>query len=262
MSKWDNETGKTLSSIEWLKIHHNAKLNERVKFMNSIIDNKIKSIIDLGCGPGLWLEILNNIVTSDCKLIGVDTDQDTLDIAKYTAEKWNRQIIFINCDIENEIDKLPKVDLILAFNIFPYLNEPDDFLEKLRHKLNPNGKIIIRQYDGGTMRFGPMDEPLRHLIDESLYSSIGASNNFHHYDLDRVTRIINSSKFTSKKTSFELFQKTSPYSSEFQKYIEETIQWTFLHISDYANEKLTSWYNTQFVENSYFFEVDLVSILS
>ena len=37
MSKWHNKTGKPLSSLEWLEVHHNAKLDEREIFVKGYV---------------------------------------------------------------------------------------------------------------------------------------------------------------------------------------------------------------------------------
>jgi SAM-dependent methyltransferase len=262
MSKWHNQTGRPLSSIQWLKTHHYAKLDDRKKFLRDILDDTITTVVDLGCGPGLWMDIINELACDNVKLIGIDSDANALRQAKQHTKSWKRDVTFINCDMETEIDKIPKADLILAFNIFSFLKTPDLFLNNIKNRLKPNGKVIIRQYDGGILRFGPMDENLRQIIDTSLYASIGSSDSFHHYDMDRVYSIISNSSFNNIDISFETFQKTSPYSSEFQKYLEETIDWTSRYISDYAKEELMKWYNYQFKQHSYFVALDLVSILS
>ena len=218
--------------------------------------------MDLGCGPGLWLDLLDEITSPNCKLIGIDSDLKSLEEIKKRSHSLGRELDLIFCDLENEIDKIPKSDIILAFNIFPYLNDPLKFLNKLKLRLNENGKIIIRQYDGGTLRFGPMTNELRFLIDNSLFDSVGASKEFYHYDMDRVYNIINSSNFNKKEIEFEIFQKRPPYSKEYLRYFESTIEWNLRYLSQKARLGLEKWYTENFPLNTYFIEVDLVAELS
>ena len=47
MNNWYNESGKELSSEEWLESHHRAKILERKKFIKMIIKDNDETIIDL-----------------------------------------------------------------------------------------------------------------------------------------------------------------------------------------------------------------------
>lgn len=262
MNDWYNTSGKQLSSIDWLILHHKAKFEERKAFIKKHIKDSDKKILDLGCGPALWLELIDSVANNDCEFIGVDIDINTLKYAQNKASTWNRKTTFINCDIEKDIENLEKVDVILVFNMFSYIKKPEVFLMKLYNLLNPGGRIIIRQYDGGTLRIGPMAEELRRTIDNSLLASLSSSKEFHHYDMDRVYKIVQDSPIPNKEFYLELYQKVSPYTITVEKYIEENMNWIKNYVSDYAKEKISDWLDTQFKNYSYFIEVDLVVILS
>lgn len=262
MIDWKNNSGKQLSSEQWLVIHHNAKLKERTGFIKRNIKSTDKVIMDIGCGPGLWMKLLDKFLTKECTLIGVDTDYSAIESANARLKHSNSNINFINCNVEDYVYNLPNADLILLFNMFCYIDCPNHFLEKLRSKLNPGGRIIIRQYDGSNIRLGPMEEKTRKLIDNSLFSSISLSNQFHHYDLDRVFETIENSSFANKKIEMEIFFKKTPYSSEVRLYLEEHIKWTNEYIGEDAKIKLNEWKVKQFDKFSYCTEVDLVATLS
>ncbi len=263
-SKWYNSSGQPLSSSEWLKNHHLAKLPERKEFIKRLLkDFRPKQIIDLGCGTGLWLDLFNEFVSDDCEFIGIDNDSNSISEAENISKSWNRQSKFIVCDIFNEKDKIPNGDLFLAFNIFPYISNAKLFLEIIQSKMNINAKLAIRQYDGNTMRFGPMSSEDRLSMDNSLYSAVGNSNQFHHYDLDRVYTLISNSSFNNKNIMFEIFQRNTPFPNEFINYFEGTIEWNIHYLSEYDSEKLEKWYQ-EYKKNAsvYFVEVDLTAILS
>lgn len=262
MSEWKNNSGKQLSSEQWLSVHHNAKLNERTDFIKNNIKNNDKVIMDIGCGPGLWMKVIDSFLTKEYTLIGVDSDTIALTKAKHRLKDSNAIIEFINCNVEDYVRDLPNADLILLFNMFCYIKNPDCFLDQLRSKLNPGGRIIIRQYDGSNIRIGPMEEKTRKLIDNSLYSSISLSNQFHHYDLDRVFETIEKSSFPNKKIDMEIYFKKTPYTNEVKIYLEEHIKWTMEYISEDAKLKLNEWFINQFSKFSYCTEVDLVATLS
>jgi len=266
MSRWHNDSGRPLSALTWLIAHHQAKLPERRRFAYSILQNKPKRIVDLGCGPGLWLDVLNEFAPSDCQFVGLDSDPASIEEAQSRSKSWLRPTEFKVCDIASEPEKIPTSDLFLAFNIFSYLHSPESFLEELRERLRPSGTVIVRQYDGAAIRFGPMSHQLRLTVDSSLHASISGSDEFHHYDLDRVYQILENSKFERKNIEFELFQRTSPYPKEFIKYYSNTIEWTLDYVSEATAEYLKKWYSEHVIQKdalpSYFAEVDLTARLS
>lgn len=267
MSSWHNESGRPLASDTWLEAHHQAKLPERTAFAKLIAERAPRRVVDLGCGPGLWLDLLKDQLLEDCELIGVDTDESLLEVARCRAARWPQKNTFESLDFEANPDTLPDADIFLAFNVFPYVSNPTRLLETIRSKLRAGGCLIVRQYDGALLRMGPMDDHDRQLIDLSLMASVFGSGQFKHYDLDRVFQTITSSAFASKKIDFEVFQRLAPYPPEFQSYLANTIEWTRRHISDDAKNRLDRWLHARGgraseSSPSYFMEVDLVAWLS
>ncbi len=99
---WSNETGKPLSSFNWLSAHHRAKLPERTTFAQVLSQLKPDSIVDLGCGAGLWLSLLDKCMPSTCDFIGIDVDECALEIAQEQASSWQRNTTFLKLDFERE----------------------------------------------------------------------------------------------------------------------------------------------------------------
>lgn len=258
----ENSTGRPLADPQWLENHHYAKLAERTAFAKRILKYKPKKIIDLGCATGLWLDLLNNIIPKECDFIGIDSDNESLQIAIERSKSWNRKSSFFNFDLEKDIEKIPSADIILAFNIFPYIKNIDEFINKIYSK-NPNGTLAIRQYDGAAIRFGPMLTSDRQRLESDLRISMENSKKFSHYDMDRMFNAIYNSNYTSKSVEFELFERKSPFPKEFIPYYKGTLEWTMQHISDMSAHHLKKWIDSDSLLNRrYFFEVDLVAILS
>lgn len=267
MSNWHNESGRPLASDTWLEAHHQAKLPERTAFAKLIAQRAPRRVVDLGCGPGLWLELLKNELSEDCELIGIDTDESLLETARGRASRWHEPRTFELLDFEANPDALPHADIFLAFNVFPYVSDPARLLEAIRSKLCAGGCLIVRQYDGSLLRMGPMNDHDRQSIDASLMASVVGSGQFKHYDLDRVFLSIASSAFESKMVDFEVFRRVAPYPPEFQDYLANTIEWTRKYISDDARDRLDRWLQawggrTSDSSPAYFMEVDLVAWLS
>ena len=103
-----------------------------------------RSILDVGCGSGAWLPALARL---NDRVVGVDPDDDVLDIARAASS-----------DADNvEIRKMPaesldfddgSFDLVICFTVLPYLAQPAATREMVR-VLRPNGRLAV-----GTVGFG------------------------------------------------------------------------------------------------------------
>lgn len=258
----ENSTGKPLANANWLEKHHNAKIPERTSFAKKLAELHPQKIIDLGCASGLWLELLNDIIPVECEFIGIDSDSETLDIAFQRSKFWKRKISFMKLDIEKDIKKIPAGDLTLAFNIFPYINDIDTFIEELASRI-PRGTLAIRQYDGASIRFGPMPTAERQRIEADLRVATENSEKFRHYDLDRTFTALKNSSYSKKKYQFELFERSSPFSNDFLPYYKGTLDWTYQFLSEKSANFLNKWMlEDPLMLNRYFYEVDLVALLS
>lgn len=258
----ENSTGKPLANANWLEKHHNAKIPERTAFAKKLVELHPKKIIDLGCASGLWLELLNDIMPVECEFIGIDSDSETLAIAIQRSRSWKRKISFIELDIEKDTKNIPSGDLTLAFNIFPYINDIDTFIEGLAAR-GPKGTLAVRQYDGASIRFGPMPTVERQRIESDLRVATENSQKFRHYDLDRTFNALRNSSYSKKEYQFELFERSSPFSDDFIPYYKGTLDWTCQFLSEKSADFLKAWMlEDPLMLNRYFYEVDLVALLS
>lgn len=262
MISQENSIGKPLADTSWLEIHHRAKLPERISFGKKLAEFQPKSIVDLGCASGLWLELLNQILPSECEFIGIDSDPESLNIAITKSKSWNRKVSFLQLDLEEDAAKIPPADITLAFNIFPYIQDLDKFIQTLAARPS-SGVLAVRQYDGASIRFGPMSTSDRQKMELDLRLATETSQKFHHYDLDRAFTALRRSAYKKFQYSFELFERVSPFESDFIPYYTETLEWTLHHLSDASAERLRAWIKDDpNLTNRYFYEVDLVALLS
>lgn len=258
----ENSTGKPLANSNWLEKHHNAKIPERTKFAKRLVELKPQKVVDLGCASGLWLDLLNQIFPKECEFVGIDSDEEALAIAMKRSKSWKRKVSFLKLDIEKETFKIPPADLTLAFNIFPYINNLDNFINAIIEK-NPNGVLAVRQYDGASIRFGPMPTYERQQIEADLRVAMESNQKFHHYDLDRVFTVLKNSAYTHMTYEFELFERISPFDPNFIPYYEGTLSWTSQFLSEISSCFFDKWMQDDpSMVNRYFYEVDLVALLS
>lgn len=262
MALWSNGVGKPLADASWLEAHHIAKLPERRSFAERLAALNPHSIMDLGCATGLWLDLLNDVMPDGCEFIGVDTDKASLDIAQSRSRDWGRETRFICANLEEETEQLPSADLILAFNVFPYIRDISQFLKELFAK-SPEAILAVRQYDGASIRFGPMDTADRQTMESSLRVATESSQHFRHYDMDRTITALRELKDRHGVYSFELFARNDPFTQDFTPYYEQTIAWTSALLPQQQSERLNKWAKERALKHDrYFFEVDLVAIVS
>lgn len=255
-----NPSGRPLASAEWLKAHHRAKLPERRAFVRNLAGRSPKRLVDLGCGTGLWLSLFDEFLPPSCEFIGVDSDPDALALAEKCAYAWKRRASFELIDVDAEAGAIPEGDMTLSFNLFQYLADPAELLTTLADQ---RGTVAVRQYDGAALRFGPMDPGVRDLIERSLLAAVGTSEQFRHYDMDRVFELLSASPFSHREIDFELFTRTSPFPDEFLDYYRSTLEWTLGLVPVDAQQELQSWLEEDpLATRRYFFEVDLTGILS
>ena len=262
MISQENSIGKPLAGTKWLEIHHQAKLLERTNFAKKLANLKPKSVVDLGCASGLWLELLNQIFPIECEFIGIDSDKEALELAYERSKSWKRKVSFLQLDLEKDARLIPPSDLTLAFNIFPYIEDIDKFINILSLRI-PKGTLAIRQYDGAAIRFGPMKTSERQKMELDLRIATENSQKFCHYDLDRTFNSIRKSNYTYFDCGFELFERTSPFNEDFIPYYKETLDWTLQNLSELSAKNLEKWIaEDPNLLNRYFYEVDLVALLS
>lgn len=103
--------------------------------IDRFIDNNTKTnILEVGCGPGGILKYFQDKYSS--KVFGIDLDQRYLDYGN------KNNLNLINSTIESFTSE-DKYDLIIVCHVLEHLQNPIEFLNKLRSLLSQNGSIYI-----------------------------------------------------------------------------------------------------------------------
>ncbi len=256
-----------MSSAEWLETHHLAKISQRRSYVKEILDQRHpKRIVDLGCGTGLWLDLISHYVDENCLLVGIDKDPESLQRSRDRAKLWKQPHKFIQQDLlDSEMD-LPSADIYLAFNILSYVNPCTHLLKRMRHLLANKATMFVRQYDGDLLRFGPMPEGLRNSVNQSLYSGVSTSQQFSHFPIDRLYRELNQVGFQQVDIKFETYQEHSPFEPHFLSYLINTAKWTADNTNELVQPDLEKWIERHLKPNgdcsTYFLENYLLAELS
>jgi len=105
---------------------------------NYIKKNKIKTLIDLGCGIGSKLSYVN-FHNPSTEIIGIDQD-DPISYCKktYAFGKW------LVDDFENPLlIKELKAELLICCDVIEHLEDPDVLLDYIKSMLKKDGTAII-----------------------------------------------------------------------------------------------------------------------
>lgn len=100
--------------------------------------NKIKSVLDIGCGPAT--KLVKFFKKTNIEICGVD-QKSAIDYCNANYSKYGK---FIVDDVENprkDFDK--KFDLILAIDIIEHLIDPDTLLNYIKMHAHSDTYIII-----------------------------------------------------------------------------------------------------------------------
>lgn len=105
----------------------------------------IKSIADIGSGPGEMIQALDrvsNLIKKAHRITGFDADKKYLKSfnQKYSKDK---RFSYINIDIEKDQFSREKYDLVFMVDLLEHLYKPLQILKKIKKILSPDGYLVV-----------------------------------------------------------------------------------------------------------------------
>jgi len=103
-------------------------------------------VVDLGCGPGLLLAQMRELVGEQGELCGIDVSESMIALAKQRCAAWS------NVDIgPGDVTRLPcgdaSFDAAVCTQVYEYVADVDMALSELCRVLKPGGRAVIVDTD-------------------------------------------------------------------------------------------------------------------
>jgi ubiquinone/menaquinone biosynthesis C-methylase UbiE len=147
----ENEQGSALNDPRWLQIHHHCKIRERTRMINDLELKGEGLVVDVGCGPGLWTELLACAIGEHGWILGVDLSGDALRVAERRSQQsWDQtQVRYVCTSLEHLPLQEAQADAIWSANVSQYLPDPVTTFAELGHFLKPGDMLAVKGLDFG-----------------------------------------------------------------------------------------------------------------
>lgn len=133
----------SLAMTSWSQIKDSEREAERqkVKFLpvaRYLAGRQVRSVLDVGCGNGVFLASLRDILPSSSALLGTDLSPD----ARNAAAK--RGILVKPWGIKESLDENPdRYDAITLWGVLEHVKHPMALLRSAHARLNPGGYLVV-----------------------------------------------------------------------------------------------------------------------
>lgn len=121
-------------------------------------DSKPVSLLEVGCGSGIFLNRLKSI--EHCKSIGIDTSEEAITVCK-------KKELDALCSKIEDFEMEEMFDYVISFHCLEHVTDPLGFVREMLNHVKSNGKIFISTpYSPMTFEynwFDPLNHPPHHL---------------------------------------------------------------------------------------------------
>jgi ubiquinone/menaquinone biosynthesis C-methylase UbiE len=240
-----NESGLPLNAIAWLEIHHRSKAPERQQMISDICFKNGDTVVDAGCGPGLWTPLLAHAVGYEGQILGVDISPEALVTAhRRIRGKWYESMVRYK---QGLLEQLPvpfgSVDIIFSANVSQYLPDPVTTFASMGRYIAPGGRLVIKDIDFGTMRFYNIDAALQARIFQARerWERLRVDAGYAFEDSwvgSKLASYLTAAGYQEvQEKSYRIVRKF-PLSQDFRRYLQGIAEWfvsegaPFLHQAD------------------------------
>lgn len=161
--------------------------------LQNLMINENDKILDAGCGHGMASRFIKN--SYNCFVSGCDFSEIRVAQAKKASSD---NINFFHLNLESIESHKESYDFILSRYVFEYLNEPVKVCDSFKKLLNPEGRILLIDFDGVTSGLKTEDDAFNKEM-EFLFRDLPIDLNVG----KKLSTFLNESGFSSVKTKKE-----------------------------------------------------------
>lgn len=110
----------------------------RLKFITDIASLNQLKILDVGCGGGILSEAM---AKQGAEVIGLDVDNELLDVAKAHAEEQNVKVRYVCSPIEDYQEN--SFHIITCMEMLEHVPNPSKVIEEAARLLKPGGLLFL-----------------------------------------------------------------------------------------------------------------------
>ncbi len=228
--EFDGSHGHALSSLEWLLLHHKAKRAARRRIASKLCLMPGMAVVDLGCGPGLWTELLAEQIGPHGSVVGIDLDERLLNFARCNLQEELAPLIrYEEADFHDLPQYQEHFDLAFSANCFAYLENPVDSIRTFSKYVKPGGCVLGRHFDNTTWVAYPVPVKLSLKV-QSIACQAGRrdpSNSYFDNSFGQAMHTaFRSAGLINVRTESTTIDLIGPLSRAQKDYISLTAEWT------------------------------------
>lgn len=147
-----------MASTDWLTTHFLAKSPNRIRDLAALPIGTGSRVLDLCCGPGLFIPYLLDLVGPMGHVTGLDHDPVSVDAAHQRLKaqphkNWDLR----HSALEEPMADMAAYDVVLLFNCIGYFADPFNIIRMVAKGLRPGAVIIVKDFDLESFFFQPRD---------------------------------------------------------------------------------------------------------
>ncbi len=218
---------KHWANTDWLLSHFWAKSSNRLKQMAGLPINPGDTVIDIGCGPGIYTAYIADLVGPTGKVLGIDCLPDSIEYAStLLSSRGCNHATAIVSSLEQTIDTMSEFDVVIFMNSLGYFSNPANTIKDVAERMRPGARIIVKDYDLESIFLSPMERQHLCKLIQGAWEGNTVDNPlaFNNFFGREVPFLANAYPFTSAHSTVWTQLMTFPFSLYEKQYICGNIQ--------------------------------------
>jgi precorrin-6B methylase 2 len=155
----DNVAGKNSAwaTADWLSTHFWAKSANRLRQMASLPIREGDRVLDVGCGTGVYLSYVADLVGPTGVAVGIDHLEESVELTcELLARRGASHATAIHASLDDYLSHIDQYDIVLFMNSLGYSSEYRTIVKKVGTALSPGSRIIVKDYDLESILISPI----------------------------------------------------------------------------------------------------------